>query len=222
MNIQDIIDELNSQTYPTDDIQALEQLRLVTETVKCPVEASHMRKYLTQQNKITAIEDLTTTTNPLQDASKAVMITLYPGGTFDLSDAGNLQIIEAYVTAGIINETQKNEIIALSEKTELPFENATLSQLREARGKSNSKTVSGWNAYGAIALDISGELYEQIRPTLTASNQYQDEERLGRTKTITKSGKHVISLDGLVSVGGPSDINIELNAPNAFTVTLIG
>lgn len=220
MNIQSIIDELGSMEYPADDVDALEQLRSTAKVVKCPVDSGVLRRYLTHQNKITVIENLANTDNPLQDASKSVIITLHPGGSFDFSDPGNLAILNAYQSAGVINETQKTEILELANKTLLPFENVSLSQLLKARGKENTKNINNWSGGGYLVVTVTDEVYEPFNPLLTRTNSYETDEPMGRSKRITKAGSHIVDLRGLVSPIEPSTITIELNAPYPFTVEL--
>jgi hypothetical protein len=219
--LQDIITELEKLEYTLlSDLDALALIKTSPEVIQNPAQAGDVLSYLAQISKLIEVKVIAATDGHLlQDASEAIMITLNGRTQFDVHKPEVQTMLQGFVDAGVISTDERNGILAIGQTPK--FENCTLRQIRQARGKTNTQTVSGWKAGGAIRVNVVGELFEPVRPAVTKTNDLYTNEPVGRTVNINSEGSYIIDLTGLRTIGNSADLTIELGAPNSFTVEMV-
>ena len=219
--IDKIKQELQDFVYPDDADEALTILRGKSTSRINSISASDLLEYLTTNKKIAAIHDCANNEgNELQNQCRGLLIAIQSGFSIDLSKSGNASTLNGFVP-NIINEVQAGEIISKATIVEYPFANVTMQQLRLAKGLVNSISLIGWVGQRFIRLDVDGVVDESFRPVITKSNEYYNNEPLGRTTAIDKAGLNVIDIGNLSNPGAPTTLTIELGAPNLFTAELV-
>jgi hypothetical protein len=175
--------------------------------------------YLAQIGKLVEVKTIAATSgHPLQNASEAVMVTVNGRTQFDVHEPEVQAMLQGFVDASVITNEQRGAILALGQSD--LFANVTISQVMKAMELTNAQTVNNWSVGGYLVIDVLEEVTEPFNPYLTRTNSFEVDEPIGRSKRITKQGKHVIDLRGLVSPIEPSAITVELNAPYSFNIEL--
>ncbi|MAF36348.1 hypothetical protein CL622_04490 [archaeon] len=219
--LQDIIEELAKPEYDSlSDIEALEAIKNSSEFIQGPAQAGNVLSYLAQISKLIEVKSISETNGHLlQNASEAIMITLNGRTQFDVHKPEVQAMLQGFVDASVISTNERDGILAIGQTPK--FENCTLRQIRQARGKTNTQTIGGWKAGGAIRVNVVGELLEPVRPTVTKTNDLYTNEPVGRTVNISSEGSYIIDLTGLRTLGNAADLTIELGASNSFTVEMV-
>lgn len=232
--LQDIIDELNTGSYSSDDVTALGELKASGIMNQGPAPAGLVLTYLAEIGKLQTVEDIAAnTSHPLQDAAKAVVVT-YSGRTeFEFQKTTVQNMCQSFVdlkldgTAsngvddGILTQVEKDNLEAIGQ---IPrFENATLALVRKARGKTNTQTLN-YEVNKNIKITVTGSLHESVKPYITYSDGIAaDNVPLGATTYIdgTKLYYEVDLKNLRLKLRGSTVFTIELGAPNSFTVEMV-
>ena len=219
--IDEIKQELEDFVYPDDNQAALDKLHAKSVSTVGSISSSELLEYLTTHKKIAMIYDCANDSeHELQDSCRGTIIAIESGRDIDLSSNGNSQTLSGFVPE-IINVVQADEIISKATTVNYPFASVTMQQLRQAKGLTNVVTLTNWVGQRFIRLNVDGVVGESFRPVVTKSNEYYDNEPLGRTTTIDKAGLNVVDISNLSNPGTPTTITIELGAPNSFTAELV-
>lgn len=220
--IEQIKQELNDFIYPDDDTETLELMRGKSVSTVGNISASDLLEYLTSNKKIATIHDCANNdSHDLQNQCRGLLIAIQSGFNVDLSKSGNASTLSGFVP-DVISEVQASEIVQKATVISYPFASVTMQQLRAAKEKTNMIVISdGWVGQRFIKLTVSGVVTESFKPIVTKSNDIYENEPVGRTKLISKTGIHVIDISNLSNPGAPTELTIELGAPNTFTVELI-
>jgi hypothetical protein len=150
-----------------------------------------------------------------------LLIAIQSGFSIDLSKSGNSSTLNGFIP-DVISEVQAGEIVQKATVVNYPFAGVTMQQLRLAKEKTNATVISdNWIGQRFIKLIVSGVVAESFKPIVTKSNDIYENEPVGRTALISKSGVHVIDISNLSNPGAPTELTIEIGAPNTFTVELI-
>ena len=217
--IEEIQAELSTGSYSSDPLVALTELRTSGVKKQGAAPAGDTMAYLAQIGKLVEVKTIAATSgHPLQNASEAVMVTVNGRTQFDVHEPEVQAMLQGFVDASVITNEQRGAILALGQ-SDLSA-NVTISQVMKAMELTNAQTVNNWSVGGYLVIDVLEEVTEPFNPYLTRTNSFEVDEPIGRSKRITKQGKHVIDLRGLVSPIEPSAITVELNAPYSFNIEL--
>ena len=241
--LQDIIDELTTGTYSSDDETAVAELKASGIATQGPAGAGTVLTYLAEIGKLKTVEgiaDGTITVNygsgdvphPLQNASAAVMITLTGRTEFEFQKASVQAMCQAFVdltVTGVPSNGVDSGILTLAEKEQLEalgqtpkFENVTLRLVRQARNKTNTQSIGNWTASKRkLKITVVGEVFERLVPTITYSDDDYTAAPIRRAVEVGDpvANTYIVKLDNL-RPSGVGTITVELGAPNSFTLEL--
>jgi hypothetical protein len=232
--LQDIIDELNTGSYSSDDVTALGELQASGIMNQGPAPAGLVLTYLAEIGKLQTVEDISNnSSHPLQNAAKAVVVTYSNRTEFEFQKPTVQAMCQAFVDLkldgnpsngvddGILTQVEKDNLEAIGQTPR--FEQATLRLVREARGKTNTQTLN-YEVNKNIKLTVTDPLHESVRPYITYSDGVAaDNLPLGATVNIDGSKLYYeVDLKNLrLKLRGSTVFTIELGAPNSFTVEMV-
>jgi hypothetical protein len=232
--LQDIIDELAKGTYSDDDEVAVGELKASSEVYQGAAPAGYVMSYLAQIGKLTTVESISDTVgHTLQNAAKAVMVTVNGRDEFDFTDPAVLAMCDAFValqldgvtpsdgsTTGILTSAERDGLLARGQTPK--FANVTLKLVRQARGKTNIKSVGNWTASKRkLKITVAGSVFERLQPTITYADNDFTAAPIRRAVEVAdeSAGTYIVKLDNL-RPSGVGTISVELGAPNSFTLDL--
>ncbi|MCP3673986.1 MAG: hypothetical protein GY829_05895 [Gammaproteobacteria bacterium] len=219
--LQDIIEELAKPEYSElSDAEALALIKSSPEVIQGAAQAGDVLGYLAAEGLLIGIKEIAANSaHPLQNACEAIMITLIGRTQFDLPKPSVKAMLQLFVTLNVISSDHYDGIMEIGQTPK--FQHCTLRLVRQVRGKTNTQVVTGWTGRGAIKVTVDGELFEPITPTCVKYNATFPKMPLGRVgQKSGDDGVYIIDLENL-RPKQPMDIEIELGAPNTFTVELI-
>ena len=232
--LQDIIDELAEGTYSSDDETAVAELRVSGVITQGSAPAGYVMSYLASIGKLTVVEDLSNTVgHTLQNAAKAVMVTVNGRDEFDFTDPKVLVMCDAFVnlqldgttpsdgsTTGILTATERDGLLAEGQTPK--FDNVTLKLVRQARNKTNLQSIGNWTASKRkLKITVTGTVFERLIPTITYADDDYTAAPIRRAVEVGDpvAGTYIVKLDNL-RPSGVGTISVELGAPNSFTLEL--
>lgn len=224
--------ELLAGGYNEDDALALAQIREVSETELGVLDAgkklklkafadgleSSLQSFSTDETPVT-VGNVTTTIGGLCRAAFGNLAS--ETVDLELTDPETVAILDTLVDASVITVTERAIIEQLSQKTIKPFEFASLRDIAEARGRTNSQQIA-WGGQKFLIIDVTEPPAETVRPFLTFNSTALGARPAGRTANIKQvAGKYVVDLQGLQYAAATGTVlNVEFYIPCTFSLSL--
>lgn len=227
----EIIEELSSGTYSTDDSTALAELQGKQSIKVCPLDAGHKLKLksllpdleesLTNGSADATVVDFSGISTTIGTICKYALENLRSDVVLlRPDDPQTSTMINALVTAGILNQTHVAVINMLSQTVEYPFANVSLRELKQARGVANKQSVT-WTGQRYLKINIPTDLPETVAPEITFTDSVITNEPLGKTKPVKLIGSYVLDLvDVKYKLSSGCTLTVNMWLDSDFTLQL--
>lgn len=200
----EIIEELSSGAYSTDDSTALTELQGKQSIKVRPLDAGHKLKMksllpdleesLTNGSADDTVVDFSGISTTIGTICKYALENLRSDVVLlRPDDPQTSAMINVLVTAGILNQTHIAVINMLSQTVEYPFANVSLRELKQARGVANKQSII-WAGQRYLKIVLATDLTESVAPLLSFTNDIIANEPLGKTKVVRLAGEYIIDL----------------------------